>query len=122
MAIHTFINEYEISVSKKVEGFGNSVGNNYNSSIAGKNITLAISDPASGKQNISFATKGVKSSSYTLPLPVHYNLGHATKNVIDGRNNTFQVSDHTNSSQIINLPITQSGGVQVELDENDSWG
>ena len=122
MAIHTFINKYEISVSKRVEGFGNSVGDNLNSSVVGKNIDLAIASPASGKQNIAFATKGVKSNSYTLPLPSHYNLAHAEKNIIDGRNNTFQVSDHTNSSQIINLPITQSGGVQVELDENDSWG
>ena len=87
-----------------------------------KNITLTIADPASGKQNIAFSTKGVKSNSYTLPLPTYYSSSHASKNIIDGRNNTFRVSEHFNSSQIINLPITQSGGVQVELDENDSWG
>jgi hypothetical protein len=122
MAIHTFINEYEISISKNVEGFGNSVGDKYKSFVASKNIELSITGPAAGKQNISFASKGVKSNSYSVPVPTHYNLDHASKNVLDGRNNIFKVSDHVNSSQVINLPITQSGGVQVELDDNDAWG
>lgn len=122
MAIHNFIDEYEISISKKIEGFGNSVGNNYKSFSASKNVDLSITDPSSGKQNIAFASKGVKSNSYSIPLPSIYISTHASKNILDGRNNTFKVSEHVNSSQIINLPIAQSGGVQVELDDNDVWG